>query len=126
MRHIRETEKRKTVSLVSTVRTLTLLLSGLMILAGSLLMLDQRSCTEFSGLVMILFGLVRGSGYFIRDLYDLAYQYDLELGIPLIVAGLLLFLEPGIFRFHGTPAVELLLLADALFRIRICQQARKF
>ena len=126
MRNIKETEKRKTDNPVSIVRSLTLLLSGLLILTGLLIVVDPGSCIWFSGILLILFGLVRWSGYYIKDLYNLAYQFDFEFGILMIVAGIMIFMEPGIIKFYGAQAVEILILAEALFRIRICKQARKF
>ena len=36
------------------------------------------------GILLILFGAVRIAGYFSRDLYRLAFQYDLPLGFLLI------------------------------------------
>ena len=37
------------------------------------------------GIAMIVFGIVKLVGYFSRDLFRLAFQFDLELGILLIV-----------------------------------------
>ena len=42
------------------------------------------------GVTLIVFGVVRLIGYFSRDLYRLAFQYDLACGIFLIVLGVIM------------------------------------
>jgi len=46
------------------------------------------------GCMMIGFGAVKLMGYFSRDLYRLAFQFDLAYGILLIVLGLIVLLRP--------------------------------
>lgn len=46
------------------------------------------------GILLILFGAVRIAGYFSRDLYRLAFQYDLPLGFLLIALGVIMLTNP--------------------------------
>ena len=46
------------------------------------------------GIAMIVFGIVKLVGYFSRDLFRLAFQFDLELGILLLVLGLIVLIRP--------------------------------
>ena len=49
----------------------------------------------FCGILMIVFGVVKLTGFFSRDLYRLAFQYDLVSGILLMVLGTILLLRPA-------------------------------
>ena len=59
------------------------------------------------GILLILFGAVRIAGYFSRDLYRLAFQYDLPLGFLLIALGVII-------------------LSDSLFKIQIAIDSKRF
>ena len=78
------------------------------------------------GIAMIVFGGIKIVGYFSKDLFRLAFQYDLELGIISAVLGIIVLLNP----FHTITfvfiAMGISILADALFKIRIAMEARRF
>ena len=46
------------------------------------------------GIAMIVFGIVKLAAYFSKDLFRLAFQYDLAFGILLIALGVLVLLQP--------------------------------
>ena len=46
------------------------------------------------GALFIVFGLVRLVGYFSKDLYRLAFQYDLAFGLLMIALGIIMLLSP--------------------------------
>ena len=52
-----------------------------------------------SGVMLIVLGLVKLLGYFSRDLYRLAFQFDLALGILLLVLGIAVMCE-GLFKLQ--------------------------
>lgn len=78
------------------------------------------------GGVLIVFGCVRLLGYYSKDLYRLAFQYDFEFGILIIVLGVLTLIRPGSFTSMTCMLLGIMVLADALFKIRITLDARKF
>ena len=47
------------------------------------------------GVLLILFGCVRLIGYFSKDLYRLAFQFDLTIGVVAVVLGVALLARPG-------------------------------
>ena len=47
------------------------------------------------GIGMIVFGAIKLVGYFSRDLFRLAFQYDLAFGILLIALGIVTLARPG-------------------------------
>ncbi len=78
------------------------------------------------GIIMMVFGAVRLVGYFSKDLYRLAFQYDLEFGIVLAILGLLVVIYPEKAVNVLCLAYGIITLADALFRIRIAFEAKRF
>lgn len=81
---------------------------------------------RFGGGVMLLFGCIRIVGYCSNDLYRLAFQHDLALGILLIALGTVLILrtEPMIVILYTILGIYVL--ADALFKIQIAIDSRVF
>ena len=78
------------------------------------------------GVGMIVFGAIKLVGYFSRDLFRLAFQYDLAFGILLIAIGIVTLARPnGAMSFlcivFGIPV-----LADGLFKIQISLDAKRF
>ena len=49
----------------------------------------------FCGIILILFGIVRLIGFFSKDLYRLAFQYDLAFGILMVTLGIIMLVHPG-------------------------------
>lgn len=84
---------------------------------------------EFSmlcGIVFIAFGCIRIIGFYSKDLFRLAFQYDFEFGILIVVFGVLIFIRPGSFTSRNCVLQGLMVMADALFKIRITLDAKKF
>ena len=78
------------------------------------------------GAAMIVFGAVKLVGYFSKDLYRLAFQYDLQFGILMMVLGVAVLLKPENLINLMLIALGIAIVADALFRLRIAIDARKF
>lgn len=85
---------------------------------------ERFSC--LCGAVCIAFGCIRLIGFYSKDLYRLAFQYDFEFGILIVFLGVLILLKPG--KFVGLVSILMgtLVLADALFKVRITREARRF
>lgn len=78
------------------------------------------------GASMILFGAVKLVGYCSRDLYRLAFQYDLGFGLLLIALGALVLLRPaGVLDFLFT-ALGIAVLTDGLYKVQIAVDAKRF
>lgn len=78
------------------------------------------------GILMLLFGVVKITGYFSKDLYRLAFQYDLPLGILLIVIGVLTLTRPEGLMTVLCVTMGLYILADGLFKVQIALDAKRF
>ena len=78
------------------------------------------------GVLLIVFGIVRLIGYFSRDLYRLAFQYDLPLGILLVIMGIVMLAPPGSLVTFICVALGIFILSDGLFKIQIAWDSRRF
>ena len=78
------------------------------------------------GIIMMLFGVVKLIGYFSKDLFRLAFQYDLAFGILLIVVGILLMLKPSSLMNFSCIVIGVCILCDGLFKIQISFDSKAF
>ena len=78
------------------------------------------------GATMVVFGVVKLVGYFAKDLYRLAFQFDLAFGILLITVGAILLAKPLGTAGLLCAALGEVLLADGLLRVQTALDARRF
>ena len=78
------------------------------------------------GIGLILFGAIKLVGYFSRDLFRLAFQYDLAFGLLLMVLGIVTLSHPGDALSFLCVMFGIPVLADGLFKIQIAVDARRF
>ena len=78
------------------------------------------------GATLAVFGAARLAGFFSRDLFRLAFQYDLEFGALLLLLGLILLLRPAGAMSFLAACAGLAALVDSLFRLRVARDAREF
>ncbi len=78
------------------------------------------------GIAMILFGIVKLIGYFSKDLFRLAFQFDLEFGILMIILGVIVLFNPKNLMEFICVALGISILLDGLFKIRIAIDAKQF
>ncbi len=115
---------------MKTAKIGCIVLSAALCVLGVLLM----AIPEFSlsllgiigGVLLILLGAVRLVGYFSKDLYRLAFQYDLASGILLVVLGIIIALRPASLMTFLCIALGFFILTDGLFKLQISLEARRF
>lgn len=78
------------------------------------------------GVFMIVFGAVKLVGYFSRDLFRLAFQYDLAFGVLLMVLGAVTLCHPNDTLNFLAVMAGIPVLADGLFKIQISLDSRRF
>lgn len=79
-----------------------------------------------SGIILVLYGVVKIVGYCSDDLYNLAFQYDLACGVFLIVVGLIVLGCNLRIWYYLTPALGLLILFDAVLKVQTSKDAKVF
>lgn len=86
----------------------------------------MKTICVLAGALFIADGIIKIIGYFSRDFYCLAFQFDLGFGILMIAMGVLILVRrEAIFKLVFV-VFGLLILADALLRIQMSVEAKKF
>ncbi len=107
-----------------------IVISVLLLVLGAALLIWPEASVRWIGMLlgigMIVFGIIKLVGYFSRDLFRLAFQYDLAFGVLLIALGVITLVQPnGTMSFlcvvYGIPV-----LADGLFKVQIALDSRRF
>lgn len=78
------------------------------------------------GILLVLFGGVKLVGCFSKDLYRLAFQYDMPFGILLIILGIIMLIHPGNLASFICVVFGLSVLISSLFNIQTALDAKKF
>lgn len=78
------------------------------------------------GAAMIVFGLIKLIGYFSKDLFRLAFQYDLGFGLLLIALGILALAKPAGALDFIFIALGVAILTDGLFKLQIAVDSKRF
>ena len=107
-----------------------IIMSVLLCVFGVLLIADPDISLSVIGIVcgalFIVFGLVRLVGYFSKDLYRLAFQYDLAFGLLMIALGIIMLLSPESLMNFICIALGLSIFADGLFKVQIAIDSKRF
>jgi uncharacterized membrane protein HdeD (DUF308 family) len=86
----------------------------------------EVTISNFFGIAMMIFGCVKLVGYFSKDLFRLAFQYDLEFGILLLALGIITLIKQGNRMDFICVSLGMCILADSLFKVKIAFEAKSF
>jgi uncharacterized membrane protein HdeD (DUF308 family) len=115
---------------MKVAKTGYIIMSAALCLFGVLMIVYPGFSIETIGIVagvcLILFGVVKLVGYFSKDLFRLAFQYDLAFGILLISLGVIVLIRPGSLMNFLCLALGIAILADGLFKVQIAVDAKSF
>ncbi len=78
------------------------------------------------GVCLVIFGAIKVIGYLSRDLFRLAFQYDLAVGRLSLGLGIILLLKPEHMMSFICAALGTMILADGPFKVQIAVDARSF
>ena len=122
--------KMRSVTPIRIAKIGYIVMSVMFCIAGALFIaLPDISITMIGismGIAMIVFGIVKLVGYFSRDLFRLAFQFDLELGILLLVLGLIVLIRPDDLMTFICIALGISILTDGLFKVQIALDSKRF
>ncbi len=79
-----------------------------------------------AGAMLIALGILKLMGYFSRDMYQLAFQYDLAFGLLLVALGVLLMMQPNRAMHFLCLIVGISIAADGLLKFQTALEARRF
>ena len=115
---------------IQAAKTGYIALSALLLALGLTLILKPQMSIALTGAIvgatMIAFGIIKLIGYFSRDLYRLAFQFDLAFGILLIALGVLLLAKPVRAMNMLCVILGIEIVADGLFKLQTAVDARRF
>lgn len=104
--------------------------SILLLVLGMLLLckpdLSIMLAGTIAGWLLILFGVFKLIGYFSRDLYRLAFQYDFAFGILMCLLGIVILSHPENLLHFLCIVTGLTVTADALLRLQTAREAKEF
>lgn len=113
-----------------TAKTGYIVMSILLCVFGLVLIFFPNTSAKILGIVcgilITIFGVIKLVGYFSRDLYRLAFQYDLAFGALLIFLGVILIIHPAGFLNFFCAALGVAILADGLLKIQMAIDAKRF
>ena len=89
--------------------------------------LMQLHSRTLAGIILVAYGIIKIIGYFSKDLYCLAFQYDFACGIFLIVLGIATLCISARFKDSSLlAALGILILLDSLLSIQTAFDSKKF
>lgn len=122
--------KPKSVKPMKTAKIGYIVMSAMFCILGIALIVSPEISASvlgtIMGIMMIVFGVVKLVGYFSKDLFRLAFQYDLAFGILLIVLGIIVLLKPSNVMNFICIVLGISILADALFKVQIAMDSKTF
>lgn len=104
--------------------------SVIMVILGAVLMLNPglsmlTLCYLIGGL-MVVFGITRLVGYFSKDLFRLAFQFDLALGIFCMLAGIVILVHPNNIMKLLPVIIGLFVTIDGVFKMQTAIDSKRF
>lgn len=122
--------KTRSVAPMRVAKIGYIVLSALICVLGVLMMVmpeqSLSSLVKIFGISMMAFGVIKLVGFFSKDLYRLAFQYDLQFGILVLVLGLIVTVKPNNALNFLCIALGVSILADGLFKMQIALDSKKF
>ena len=107
-----------------------LVISALLCMMGVLVIVHPEASMHtvgiLCGLMLIAFGAIKLLGYFSKDLYRLAFQYDLAFGILTLALGIIILLNPDNIMNFICVVLGVAVLADGLLKIQIALDSKRF
>lgn len=120
----------RSVRPMQVAKTGCIVMSVLFCALGALLLFMPEFSASLIGVLiaamLIVFGLIKLTGYFSRDLYRLAFQYDLAIGILLVALGLMLLTKPGRAMDFMCLILGIAVASDGFFKVQMSLDAKRF
>ena len=115
---------------IKFARTGYILISILFYLSGVLCLtipdISGKAIAIAGGIILVAYGIIKITGYLSKDLYCLAFQYDLACGRFLLVVGIVVLAVNQKFKGYLLPGVGVLILLDSLLCIQTSMDAKRF
>jgi len=101
-----------------------LVLGGLILLIWPVVGLDVLC--KICGIFLVVYGIAKVSGYFTKDLFQLAFQFDFGLGIVTVILGLVMvFRTKEVVEFFAI-CIGIFMMVDAALKVQTAIEAKRF
>lgn len=107
-----------------SILTICLILVGAVLLIAPGIALDVVYI--IFGIYMIIYGAVKIMGYFAKDAYQLAFQFDLALGIVIAIVGIVFVCRTARVVQLLSTCIGIVMLVDATFKIQTSIDSKRF
>lgn len=118
------------MKLVKCAKTGNIISGAAFFILGIILMIFPESSImvlcRAAGAVILTSGIVRLAGYFSKDLYYLAFQFDFALGIFSILFGAVLIFRPSWLVSTVQMFMGIFILINGLFALQTSMDSKKF
>lgn len=115
---------------MQTAKTGYIVISALLCILGAFVICQPDVSTavlgSFAGIMLIVFGIFKLIGYFSKDLYRLAFQFDLAFGILMLILGIVILTKPENLMHFLCIATGLYVTADGLMKLQTVRDSRSF
>lgn len=125
-----EEKHMRSARLIRAIKRIYIVISVLLCAVGLWMVfmpdLTLRTIGVIIGIVLGVTGVVKLIGYLSRDLYRLAFQFDLAFGILLMALSVAIFLHPEHVISSLCIILGITILTDGLLKIQTSIDARRF
>lgn len=115
---------------LSFIKNIYVFLAGICIVGGTLLliwpMLELNVLCRISGVFLLIYGMAKISGYFTKDLFQLAFQFDFGLGIVAVILGILMIFRMEYIITFFAFCIGIFLFVDSALKIQTAIEAKRF
>ena len=120
----------KTMKTIKQAKWCYIICSVLLIAAGVYIMIKPYASAiifcRVIGAVSLFYGVSKILGYFSHDLYNLAFQFDLALGVFTLIFGLILLLRSARVVAFMPAILGVFVLVDGVFKLQTAVDAKRF
>lgn len=120
----------RSVTPMKAAKTGYIAISAIYCILGLILIINPGFSAQvvamLCGAALIVFGIVKIAGYFSKDLFRLAYQFDLATGILLILLGVIVMIKPDNFLNLLCVVLGITVLIEGLFKVQVAMDSKSF
>lgn len=116
--------RQKTAKIGYIIISIVFYIAGLICILKPDAMEENGKC--IAGIILIAYGVIKMIGYFSKDLYCLAFQYDFACGLFLIVLGAATCCIRNCKGSYLLASIGILILLDSLLAIQTSLDAKRF
>lgn len=114
----------KIVKNAYTILTVCLIAVGIALLLRPQMALSVMC--KVLGVYLIIYGIVKLYGYFAKDIFQLAFQFDLGLGIVSLIIGIVMLFKTEHILEILAILMGVFMLVDAALKVQTAMEAKKF